>query len=252
MDHARSPARSTRAMGNAAPSNYRASGERVMRILVVEDNRTLADGLAAVLRVAGYAVDVVHDGVSADAVLTTETFDLVVLDLSLPEMDGLDVLRRMRARRNASSVLVLTARGALDERVRGLDLGADDYMTKPFEVSELEARIRVLLRRQAGLHNSSIAFGSIELDTVSRTLSAFGQTLDIPARELSVLETLMRKAGKVVAKQSIIESLAAFDDDLSENAVEQYISRLRRRLAPYALTVRVARGLGYYLDRIAD
>jgi len=223
-----------------------------MRILVVEDNRTLADGLAAVLRVAGYAVDVVHDGVSADAVLTTETFDLVVLDLSLPEMDGLDVLRRMRGRRNASSVLVLTARGALDERVRGLDLGADDYMTKPFEVSELEARIRVLLRRQAGLHNSSIAFGNIELDTVSRTLSAFGQTLDIPARELSVLETLLRKAGKVVAKQSIIESLAAFDDDLSENAVEQYISRLRRRLAPYALTVRVARGLGYYLDRIAD
>jgi two-component system OmpR family response regulator len=223
-----------------------------MRILVVEDNRTLADGLAAVLRVAGYAVDVVRDGVSADAVLTTETFDLVVLDLSLPEMDGLDVLRRMRARRNPSSVLVLTARGALDERVRGLDLGADDYMTKPFEVSELEARIRVLLRRQAGLHNSTIAFGNIELDTVSRTLSAFGQTLDIPARELSVLETLLRKAGKVVPKQSIIESLAAFDDDLSENAVEQYISRLRRRLAPYALTVRVARGLGYYLDRIAD
>lgn len=223
-----------------------------MRILVVEDNRTLADGLAVVLRVAGYAVDVVRDGVSADAVLTTETFDLVVLDLSLPEMDGLDVLRRMRARRNPSSVLILTARGALDERVRGLDLGADDYMTKPFEVSELEARIRVLLRRQAGLHNSSIAFGNIELDTVSRTLSAFGQTLEMPARELSVLETLLRKAGKVVAKQSIIESLAAFDDDLSENAVEQYISRLRRRLAPYALTVRVARGLGYYLDRIAD
>lgn len=223
-----------------------------MRILVVEDNRTLADGLAVVLRVAGYAVDVVHDGISADAVLSTETFDLVVLDLSLPEMDGLDVLRRMRARRNASSVLILTARGALDERVRGLDLGADDYMTKPFEVSELEARIRVLLRRQAGLHNSSIAFGNIELDTLSRTLSAFGQTLDMPARELSVLETLLRRAGKVVAKQSIIESLAAFDDDLSENAVEQYISRLRRRLAPYALTVRVARGLGYYLDRIAD
>jgi two-component system, OmpR family, response regulator len=223
-----------------------------MRILVVEDNRTLAEGLAAVLRVAGYAVDVVHDGVSADAVLSTESFDLVVLDLSLPEMDGLDVLRGMRARKNTSSVLILTARGALDERVRGLDLGADDYMTKPFEVSELEARIRVLLRRQAGLHGSSVSFGNIELDTVSRTLSAFGQTLDMPARELSVLETLLRKAGKVVAKQSIIESLAAFDDDLSENAIEQYISRLRRRLAPYALTVRVARGLGYYLDRIAD
>jgi two-component system OmpR family response regulator len=223
-----------------------------MRILVVEDNPTLADGLAAVLRVGGYAVDVVHDGVSADAVLATESFDLVVLDLSLPEMDGLEVLRRLRARKTASSVLILTARGALDERVRGLDLGADDYMTKPFEVSELEARVRVLLRRQAGLHTASITFGNIALDTVSRTVSALGQPLDIPARELSVLETLLLKAGKVVAKQSIIESLAAFDDDLSENAVEQYVSRLRKRLAPYALTVRVARGLGYYLDRIED
>lgn len=223
-----------------------------MRILVVEDNKTLAGGLAAVLRVAGYAVDVVHDGVSAEAVLAAESFDLVVLDLSLPQMDGLDVLRGMRARKNASAVLILTARGALDERVRGLDLGADDYMTKPFEVSELEARVRVLLRRQAGLHDASISFGNIKLDTVSRTLSAFGQQLELPSRELSVLETLLLRAGKVVAKQSIIESLAAFDEDLSENAVEQYISRLRRRLAPYALTVRVARGLGYYLDRIAD
>lgn len=223
-----------------------------MRILVVEDNKTLAGGLAAVLRVAGYAVDVVHDGVSAEAVLAAESFDLVVLDLSLPQMDGLDVLRGMRARKNTSAVLILTARGALDERVRGLDLGADDYMTKPFEVSELEARVRVLLRRQAGLHDASISFGNIKLDTVSRTLSAFGQQLELPSRELSVLETLLLRAGKVVAKQSIIESLAAFDEDLSENAVEQYISRLRRRLAPYALTVRVARGLGYYLDRIAD
>lgn len=223
-----------------------------MRVLVVEDNRTLADGLAAVLRAASYAVDVVHDGVSADAALSTESFDLVVLDLTLPEMDGLDVLRRMRARKNPSSVLILTARGALDERVRGLDLGADEYMTKPFEVSELEARVRMLLRRQAGLHDASISFGDIRLDTVSRTVLAGGHALDVPARELGVLEMLLLKGGKVVAKQSIIESLAAFDEDLSENAVEQYISRLRRRLAPYALTVRVARGLGYYLDRVPD
>jgi two-component system OmpR family response regulator len=223
-----------------------------MRILVVEDNRTLADGLAAVLRVAGYAVDVVHDGVSADAVLSAETFDLVVLDLSLPELDGLDVLRRLRARKIPSAVLILTARGALDERVRGLDLGADDYMTKPFAVPELEARVRVLLRRQAGVHDAGVSFGDITLDTFSRTVTAHGQPLDIPARELSVLETLLHRAGKVVAKQSILESLAAFDDDLSENAIEQYISRLRRRLAPYALTVRVARGLGYYLDKVAE
>ena len=220
-----------------------------MRILVVEDNRTLADGLAAVLRGSGYAVDVVNDGVSADAVLATETFDLVILDLNLPEMDGLAVLRAMRARKNMSSVLILTARGALDERVKGLDLGADDYMTKPFEVSELEARVRVLLRRQAGLRGASVSFGEISLDTNSRTLSGHGQPMEIPARELSVLETLLLRAGKVVAKQSIIQSLAAFDEDLSSNAVEQYVSRLRKRLAPYGLTVRTARGLGYYLDR---
>jgi two-component system, OmpR family, response regulator len=223
-----------------------------MRLLVVEDNRTLADGVATVLRGMGYAVDVVHDGVSADAVLAAERFDLVILDLTLPEMDGLDVLRNMRARGSVAAVLVLTARGALDERVRGLNLGADDYMTKPFEVSELEARVRVLLRRQAGLHDASLAFGNLKFDTVSRTVSALGQPLDIPLRELSLLETLLLRPGKVVAKKAIIESLAAFDDDLSENAVEQYVSRLRRRLAPYALTVRVARGLGYYLDRIVD
>jgi two-component system OmpR family response regulator len=220
-----------------------------MRILVAEDNETLADGLAAVLRAAGYAVDVVGDGVSADAAIATIDFDLVVLDLNLPEMDGLDVLRAMRARRSGSAVLILTARGAMDERVRGLDLGADDYMSKPFDVPELEARVRVLLRRRAGQHTAQIGFGDLVLDTVTRTVTARGVPLEVPARELDVLETLLMKAGRVVAKQAIIDSLAAFDDDLSSNAVEQYVSRLRKRLAPYELTVKVARGLGYYLDR---
>lgn len=223
-----------------------------MRILVVEDNRTLADGLVAVLRGSGYAVDVVHDGVSALAALAVEAFDLVVLDLSLPEMDGLEVLRELRARGNRSAVLVLTARGALDERIRGLDLGADDYMTKPFEVAELEARIRVLLRRQAGQRSAEIAFGELALDTATRTISAHGQLIDVRGRELGLLETLMRRAGKVVSKQAIIQSLAAFDDDLSANAVEQYVSRLRRKLLPHGLTIRMARGLGYYLDKAAD
>jgi len=220
-----------------------------MRILVAEDNRTLADGLATVLRTAGYAVDVVGDGVSADAVTATTDFDLVVLDLNFPEMDGLDVLRAMRARRSTSAVLILTARGAMDERIKGLDLGADDYMTKPFDVAELEARVRVLLRRRAGLHAAEVSFGDVTLDTVSRTVSARGAPLEVPARELKLLETLMLKAGKVVAKQAIIESLADFDDDLSANAVEQYVSRLRKRLAPFELTVKTARGLGYYLDK---
>jgi two-component system OmpR family response regulator len=223
-----------------------------MRILVAEDNITLADGLAAVLRGSGYAVDVVRDGMSAHAVLAAERFDLVILDLNLPGMDGLEVLRALRARRDNTAVLVLTARGALDDRVRGLDLGADDYMTKPFEVSELEARSRVLLRRQAGVRGALVDYGGLSLDTNSRTLSANGEAFELPARELSVLETLLLRAGKVVGKQQIIQSLAAFDDDLSANAVEQYVSRLRKRLAPIGLTVRTARGLGYYLDKATE
>jgi two-component system OmpR family response regulator len=223
-----------------------------LRILVVEDNRTLAAGLVAVLRGDGFAVDPVHDGPSALAALTAEAFDLVVLDLSLPGMDGLEVLREIRAAGVQSSVLILTARGALDERVRGLDLGADDYMTKPFEIAELEARVRVLLRRQSGRRGTSIAFERLNLDTASRSVSVDGQMLDFPARELGLLETLLRRQGKVVSKQAILESLASFEDDLSENAIEQYISRLRRRLAPHGIIIRTARGLGYYLDRVAE
>ena len=220
-----------------------------MRILVVEDNAVLANGLAAVLKGSGYAVDIVGDGASAIAVLATERFDLVILDLNLPEYDGLEVLRVMRARQHDASVLILSARGASDDRVKGLNLGADDYMTKPFDVGELEARVRALLRRQAGQKSATMSFGEISLDLNSRTFSSSGVAIDIPAREISLLETLFMRAGKVVAKQSIIESLAGFDEDLSANAIEQYVSRLRKRLAPHGLTVRTARGIGYYLEK---
>jgi len=223
-----------------------------LRILVVEDNKTLAAGLTAVLRGDGFAVDHVHDGASALAALAAEAFDLVVLDLSLPGIDGLDVLREIRATGKRIAILILTARSALDERVKGLDLGADDYMTKPFEVAELEARVRVLLRRQSGLRTTTISFHALSLDTATRTLSADGEVLEVPARELGLIETLMRRTGKVVSKQAIIESLASFEDDLSENAIEQYISRLRKRLAPHGVTIRTARGLGYYLDKASD
>jgi two-component system, OmpR family, response regulator len=220
-----------------------------LRILVVEDNATLANGLAAVLKGSGYAVDIVGDGTSAIAVLATERFDLVILDLNLPEHDGLEVLRVMRARQHDASVLILSARGASDDRVKGLNLGADDYMAKPFDVGELEARVRALLRRQAGQKSATVSFGEVSLDLNSRTFSAAGVAIDIPAREISLLETLFMRAGKVVAKQSIIESLAGFDEDLSANAIEQYVSRLRKRLAPHGLTVRTARGIGYYLEK---
>ncbi len=219
-----------------------------MRLLVVEDNETLAQGLTAVLKGSGYAVDLVTDGQSAEAALATASYDLVILDLTLPDMDGLDVLKELRQQRNDCAVLVLTARGALDDRVKGLDLGADDYMTKPFEVPELEARVRVLLRRRAGLRSSKLDYGALSLDLSARQASLDGERIELPARELNVLEALFLKAEQVVSKQQIIESLADFDDDISENAVEQYVSRLRKRLEPYGLKIRTARGLGYILE----
>lgn len=219
-----------------------------LRLLVVEDNETLAQGLTAVLKGAGYAVDLVIDGQSAEAALATASYDLVILDLTLPDMDGLDVLRELRHQRKDCAVLVLTARGALDDRVKGLDLGADDYMTKPFEVPELEARVRVLLRRRAGLRSSKLDYGVLSLDLSARQVSLDGERIELPARELNVLEALFLKAEQVVSKQQIIESLADFDDDISENAVEQYVSRLRKRLEPFGLKIRTARGLGYILE----
>lgn len=222
-----------------------------MRILLVEDNQVLAEGLSTILRGSGYAVDVVSDGASAHAVAAAETFDLVILDLNLPEMDGLDVLRAMRARQNSAAVLILTARGTPEERVKGLDLGADDYMIKPFDIGEFEARVRVLLRRQAGLRASTVSYGNVSLDLNARSFSSAGVPIEIPARELGLLELLFMRAGKVVAKEAIMQSLTGFDDDLSPNAIEQYVSRLRKRLAPHGLTVRTARGIGYYLDKTA-
>lgn len=222
-----------------------------MRILLVEDNQTLADGLAAILRGSGYAVDLVCDGASAEAVAAAEIYDLVILDLNLPEMDGLDVLRAMRSRQNRAAVMILTARGAPEDRVKGLDLGADDYMIKPFDVPEFEARIRVLLRRQAGLRSSLVTYGSVTFDLTSRTFSSADTPIDIPAREVALLELLFLRAGKVVSKEAIIRSVTGFDDDLSANAIEQYVSRLRRRLGPHGLTVRTARGIGYYLEKLA-
>lgn len=233
----------------AFPSIFRDKrGETFLRILLVEDNDTLADGLSAILRGSGYAVDIVSDGLSAEAAATAQNFDLIILDLNLPEMDGLDVLRSIRARQNQAAVMILTARGAPEERVRGLDLGADDYLTKPFEISELEARIRVLLRRQAGLRTSRVEFGGLTFDLTSRTFTAANRPIDIPARELGLLELLFLRAGKVVSKETIIDSLTGFDDDLSANAIEQYVSRLRKRLQSHGLTIRTARGIGYYLD----
>lgn len=223
-----------------------------MRLLLVEDDLPLAEALTTLLLSAGYAVDCVNDGASAEALAAAESFDLVILDLNLPQMDGLSVLRAMRGRANSAAVMILTARGAPEDRIRGLDLGADDYMIKPFDVGEFEARVRSLLRRQAGLRTSSVNLGSVTLDLKTRQFTADGQSMELPPRERALLELLFTRAGKVVPKEAIVQSLTSLDDILSDNAIEQYISRLRRRLAPFGLTLRTARGIGYFLEKSAD
>jgi two-component system, OmpR family, response regulator len=220
-----------------------------MRILLVEDDAPLAEALTQLIGQSGHALDRVSDGASAEALVAAETFDLVILDLNLPGMDGLSVLRSMRARGNPAAVMILTARGASEDRVRGLDLGADDYMVKPFDVAEFEARIRSLLRRQAGLRAAAVTVGPVTLDLNTRAFSALGAGLDLPARERALLELFFRRAGRLVAKEAIVQSLTALDDHLSDNAIEQYVSRLRRRLAPFGLGLRTVRGLGYVLDK---
>lgn len=219
-----------------------------MRILVAEDNPALADGLSTILSQNGYAVDIVNDGISAEAVVEAQNYDLMILDLSLPQMDGLEVLKSMRARQNTTPVLILTARGALDDRIIGLDMGADDYLTKPFEITELEARIRVLLRRQSNQHQSILEFGPVTFDMKSRSVFTSKGPLEVSARELSVLETMMLNSSRVVSKAQLMDSLSGFDEDISDNAIEQYVSRLRKKLAVHDVNIRTARGLGYYLQ----
>ena len=213
-----------------------------MRILLVEDDFPLAEALTALLVGSGYAVDVTHDGLSAESLIGAETFDLVILDLNLPEKDGLSVLRSLRARKNPIPIMILTARGEPSEKVAGLDLGADDYIVKPFDVGEFEARVRSILRRQAGLHVSEIQIGAIRFDMTARRFHIGDDPLDLPARELALL----------VGKDAIVQSLTSLDDNLSDNAIEQYVSRLRRRLQPHGLHLRTARGLGYMLERTAE
>jgi len=219
-----------------------------MRLLVVEDNDRLAETLTSLLRGEGHAVDLVSNGEDADATLAAESFDLVILDLGLPGMDGLDVLRRLRDRRAETAVLILTSRGALDDRVKGLNLGADDYLTKPFEIEEFEARVRALLRRRARANGSSLVVGELQFDVSARTACLRGAALDLPKRELDLLEALMVRAGRVTSKRELVEAISDFDGSVSEAAIELYVSRLRRKLEPEGVRVRVLRGLGYMLE----
>ena len=220
-----------------------------MRILIAEDDPVLADGLTRSLRSGEYAVDCVTDGLAADHALSTQTYDLVILDLGLPRIDGFEIIKRLRRRSPTPPVLVLTARDALQDRVRGLDLGADDYMTKPFELPELEARVRALIRRGMAGGNSLIINGKLNLDTTGRRVTVDNQPLDLSARELGVLEVLMMRSGRVVSKDQLAEKLYGWDEDVGANAIEVCVHRLRKKIEPSRVVIRTIRGLGYLMEK---
>ena len=219
-----------------------------MRIAIVEDNESVAKGIAYRLEDRGHATDLIHDGADADAFLQGDSNDLVVLDINLPHLDGLSVLRNLRARGDARPVLLLTSQGDVEARVRGLDVGADDYLTKPFDLDELEARIRALLRRRAQDIETSLTFGPLRLDEQSRSVHSGDAPLDLPRRELSVIEALMRADGRVVAKVDLIEQVYGTGADVEDSAIEAHVSRLRKRLRAHGVDIRAQRGLGYRLE----
>ena len=220
-----------------------------MRILIAEDDSILADGLSRSLRRNGYAVDAVQDGLAADSALSAQTFDLLILDLGLPQLPGLEVLRRLRARNARLPVLILTAADSVEQRVKGLDLGADDYMAKPFALSELEARVRALARRGAGGGSTVLRHGRLVFDQTGRVAQVDEQTLDLSAREVSLLEILLTRSGRMVNKNQIVDHLCEWGEEVSSNAIEVYVHRLRKKLEPSGVKIATVRGLGYCLER---
>ncbi|MET0012709.1 MAG: response regulator [Sedimenticola sp.] len=219
-----------------------------MRILVVEDNTDLANSIATSIRQMEHAVDTIGDGLHAESMLRTEPYDLVVLDLNLPGQDGLEVLKSLRNRGSDLPVLILTARAETASRVEGLDLGADDYLTKPFHLAELDARVRALLRRKQASANPVLTLGPLEFDTVSREARLNGEELSLTRRERGVLEVLISARKKVISKDKIAEHLFSFDDDVNVSAIELYIHRLRKKLDAPGIGIRTVRGLGYVLE----
>ena len=222
-----------------------------MRILIAEDDQVLADGLLRALRSSGAAVDHVASGTEADAALRTSSqFDLLILDLGLPKLHGLEVLKALRGRGSALPVLILTAADSIDERVKGLDFGADDYMAKPFSLQELEARVRALTRRGMGGTSSAIRHGPLEYDQAGRVATIDGRMVELSARELGLLEVLLQRAGRLVSKDQLVERLCEWGEEVSTNAIEVYIHRLRKKIEKGPIRIATVRGLGYCLEKI--
>ena len=221
-----------------------------MRILVVEDNADLAQWLVRTLRREQYTVDCIANGADADFALRSEKYDLVILDLSLPKMDGKEVLRRLRARQDSTPVLVLTANNSMQSRVSELDEGADDYMAKPFSLQELEARVRALGRRGMGTASSMIKHGPLVYDQSGRVATIDGVMIELSARELGLLEVLLQRAGRLVSKDQLVERLCEWGEEVSNNAIEVYIHRLRKKIEKGPIRIATVRGLGYCLEKI--
>ena len=220
-----------------------------MRILIAEDDSILADGLLRSLRHSGYAVDLVTNGADADSALALQSFDLMILDLGLPQLSGIEVLRRLRARNSTLPVMILTAADSVEQRVKGLDLGADDYMAKPFALSELEARVRALTRRGAGGGPTIVKHGQLAFDQVGRVATINEQMVDLSARELGLLEVLLQRVGRLVSKEQLVDHLCEWGDEVSNNAIEVYVHRLRKKLEPGGVQIATVRGLGYCLEK---
>ena len=218
-----------------------------MRVLLVEDDPMIGEGTHAAMREDGFAVDWVRDGKSADLALRAERYDVVLLDLGLPSRNGFDVLRALRARKDRTPVLIVTARDAVQERVRGLDAGADDYLIKPFDLDELAARMRSLIRRSAGRAEPAIEHRGIRFDPATREVAMHGEPVALSARELAVLEALLERPGAVLSRSQLEERLYGWGEEIESNAVEVYVHGLRRKLG--ADFIRTVRGVGYMVPK---
>ncbi|UNK48022.1 response regulator transcription factor [Lysobacter sp. S4-A87] len=219
-----------------------------MRILLVEDNACLANAIVLKLRRDGHALDWQADGFSASRVLRYQRFDLVVLDIGLPRMSGLELLAGLRKRGDTTPVLVVTARDRIEDRVQALDVGADDFLAKPFDLREFDARCRVLLRRSRGRASELVRVGGLDFDSAARRVTLDGAVIDLPNREFRLLEILIGRVGRVVSREEIGSGLFGFDDGAGPNAIELYVSRLRRRIAASRLRIVTVRGVGYRVE----
>ncbi len=219
-----------------------------MHILVAEDHPSVAEAVVRSLRKSGYAVDQVQDGEEAEAALEANDFDLLILDIGLPKRSGLEVLKRLRSRKSAMPVLILTALDSVKDLVAGLDAGADDYLAKPFEFEVLEARVRALMRRGMAGGSTLIRHGPLTYDETGRVASLNGEPIELSARELGLLEILLRRAGRLVSKDQLVSHLCEWGEEVSGNAIEVYVHRLRRKLEPDGVRIVTVRGLGYRLE----